>query len=59
MLENLGTKYRRAWFSLKDAKDMLKNIQRKKQSSTDIKQLAVKKSDDMKMTLDKKLMQGN
>lgn len=59
MLENLGTKYRRVWFSLKDAKDMLKNIQRKKQSSTDIKQLAVKKSDDMKMTLDKKLMQGN
>lgn len=59
MLENLRTKYRRVWFSLKDAKDMLKNIQRKKQSSTDIKQLAVKKSDDMKMTLDKKLMQGN
>lgn len=59
MLENLGTKYRRVWFSLKDAKDMLKNIQRKKQSSTDIKQLVVKKLDDMKMTLDKKLMQGN
>lgn len=58
MLENLGTKYRRVWFSLKDAKDMLKNIQRKKQSSTDIKQLAVKKL-DMKITLDKKLMQGN